>query len=109
MSLSSYKMNFRHSPKAQRPVHEVVVQALEKWVERHPNPDVPAMSIATSGQFTPRQLLHEIRDRSDTGLLLEEMIETAVVKQAVTLDELLSWFEGEEPNAVHDAPILRQI
>jgi hypothetical protein len=37
------------------------------------------------------------------------MIETAVVKQAVTLDELLSWFEGEEPNAVHDAPILRQI
>jgi len=73
--------------------------ALQKWVERHPNPDVPALSIAASGQFSPRQLLEEVRESSDTGLFLEEMIETAITKGPAKLEEVLSLFDGTEPTA----------
>jgi hypothetical protein len=90
-------MTNRQSKHAGQTVHEAVVKALEAWVDRHPTPDAPALSIAVSGQFTPRQLLCEVRDRSDTGLQLEEMIETAVANKSCTLDEVLSLFGGPEP------------
>jgi hypothetical protein len=77
-------------------VHESVEKALELWVSRHPAPDVPALSIAQSGQFTPRQLLREVRERSDVGLLLEEMLESAVATGPASLDEILNLFRGSE-------------
>lgn len=98
-------MRDKHSQQERQPIHEAVVNALQTWVERHPNPDVPALSIATSGQFTPRQLLQEVRERSDTGLFLEEMIETAVANGAAKLEEVMSLFEGSEPAAASETPV----
>jgi hypothetical protein len=90
---------FGKNPKS---VHEAIVRALQKWVERHPNPDVPAMSIATSGQFTPRQLLQAVCDRSETGVFVEEMIEAAVAANEVELDDILNRFE-ESASVVRSA------
>jgi hypothetical protein len=92
-------MRDKHSHEERQPVHHAVVNALQTWVERHPNPDVPALSIAAAGQFTPRQLLQEVLERSETGLFLEEMIETAAGNGPAKLEEILSSFEGSEPTA----------
>jgi len=79
---------------SQQSVHDAVVEALEAWVNRHPAPDTPVLSIAVSGQYSPRQLLCEVRDRSETGLQIEEMIETAVASKAYTLKQILDLFQS---------------
>jgi hypothetical protein len=81
-------------------MHESLASAMEAWVNRHPTPDSPSFSIAQSGQFTPRQLLREVRDRSDVGLHLEEMVETAVAGGAVTLEQVLHMFQGSNTDMI---------
>jgi hypothetical protein len=79
-----------------RSLHEGLVKSMQVWVERHPNPDVPALSVAGGEQFTPRQLLKEVIERSDSGLFFEELVATAAARSSVKLDEILAWFERED-------------
>ncbi len=79
--------------------HDSVLAALHKWVELHPSPDTPALSIAQTGQFSPRQLLHEVDEQTETGQLLEEMIEVAAVRHPGGVLGVLSMFEETEISA----------
>ena len=79
------------------PVHDSVLGALRKWVEGHPAPDVPALSIAQAGQFSPRQLLQEVVEQTDTGQLLEEMIDHAAAHHKEGLEGVLRMFDQQEP------------
>jgi hypothetical protein len=84
--------------------HERILKSMQKWVELHPAPDKPVLSIGGSSNFSPRQLLNEVASRSTTGLLIEEMVETARSQGPLDLDDILGWFEGHAPRGADEAP-----
>lgn len=92
-------MTFRGRTREETSLHQSVMNALAKWVERHPAPDAPALSIAQTGQFSPRQLLKEVAEQSETGQLVEEMIDhAAAFDHPEGLEGVLRMFEREGPS-----------
>ena len=68
-----------------------LMQAVEKWAEGHPAPDVPAIRILGQGAMTPRQVVEAMRDRSPAGELLLQVLENAVAE--TTLEDVLGSFD----------------
>ena len=67
---------------------KMVSDAVERWANRHADPDRPVFS----GQYSPRQIARELRLRTDVGRKLLLIIEHWIKRHS--LDEVLQTFDG---------------
>jgi hypothetical protein len=70
----------------------LLIQALEKYVNRHPSPDKPMIRLGRD-KYSPRQILTAIQANDEAGQLLIRVIENAV-PQAISFEDLLNEFSG---------------
>lgn len=68
-----------------------VIAALEKWTSTHPHPDGVAIQIADGRQFSPREILAEVRDRTPVGKWLLRVVEHGLERHS--FDEVVQGFE----------------
>ena len=54
---------------------ERLLAALKSWVDAHPAPDKPAISIAQGGTYSPRQIYEEVLEDSGFGQFFVRMVE----------------------------------
>jgi len=78
----------------------LLAETVKQWAQSHPSPEVPAVRILGRGVFSPAQISEEILRRSDVGLILLSVLESAV--EASSLEAVLQSFEdGEATAAAH--------
>jgi len=83
--------------------HDRILSALRIWLENHPSPDQPAISIAQMGSFTPQQIVNAVENSTDAGNFFESMIVFAAKEENTTLDSILESFRTEhEPSNGND-------
>jgi hypothetical protein len=85
----------RRPPSEGGSAHEQIYASLLHWVEHHPNPDAPALSIAGSGDYSPRELLEAVGSRSDVGQFFEAMIVNGASIYEDGLEGVLRSFRDE--------------
>jgi hypothetical protein len=78
--------NFRLSSNEQHQLRA----ALKAWVDHHPEPDKPAISVANAGQFSPRQIYNEVVEESEFGEFFIRLVEHGV--KTVCFTDILAGF-----------------
>ena len=51
-----------------------ILNVIESWASRHPDPDKPAINLATE-RYTPRQIMSEVRAKSTAGRFILKVLE----------------------------------
>jgi hypothetical protein len=75
------------------PDRERLLEALELWVDSHPDPDDAALSEASSGTYSPRQILHEVQLDSEFGRFIVRLVEHGGSRVG-GIDAVLEQFSG---------------
>jgi hypothetical protein len=70
--------------------HAEILKSLTFWAAHHPRPDEPTV-FAGAKRFSPRQIVHEIRDRTDSGKLFLRVVEHSAESRSI--DEVLKSFD----------------
>lgn len=75
-----------------------LLRAIRVWVASHPDPDGPGITIMSSGNLSPRQIVEAIENDTENGRLLCRIFENAA--RAATWEEVLDSFRksGEQPH-----------
>lgn len=47
--------------------NERITEAMALWAENHPHPDEPVFMSTNGRLFTPVELVHEVRERTEVG------------------------------------------
>ena len=54
-----------------------IIKALDSWAAKHPGKDQPAISVATFGEFSPREIVEAVTQETPFGQFFLKMIESA--------------------------------
>jgi hypothetical protein len=68
--------------------HAELLDLLSVWVRTNPEPDQPAISVM-GRSYSPAEILEEVRERSDLGELLGDMLYTSSERFRVSVIELI--------------------
>jgi len=75
--------------------HEHILEALRKWVEKHPAPDQIALSVASLGAYSPRELWEAVENQTEVGRFLESLILFGAKRRKGSLVDVLDSFSTE--------------
>lgn len=75
--------------------HTHILDQLNIWLTRHPAPDQPALSVASFGAYSPRELCEAVEQRNEMGQFLESLILFGATSRPGGLNEVLASFVGE--------------
>jgi hypothetical protein len=81
--------------------HQQISDALQVWVEHHPAPDEPVLSVANFGQLSPRELSAAIEQGTPAGRFVESMILFGAAQDRSGLDGVLESFLQESGSSWH--------
>ena len=67
-----------------------ILEAVEKWAHRHPNPDLPIV-VRNLGRYSPRQIVDEMQRMTPDGELLFTVLRHSAKR--LSLENVLHAFE----------------
>jgi hypothetical protein len=85
------------SAAAEETLHSRIARTLEQWVAQHPSPEMPALSLAEMGEFSPRQIFEAVKAKTDVGEFVEVLIVNGVRMHPEGIEGVLKTFAASEP------------
>ena len=61
-----------------------VIAAVEMWAKQHPNPDGIAIQMADGREYSPMQIVTEIREHTPMGKTLLKVVEQGAERFSLT-------------------------